>query len=242
MKARVATALGALLGTAALAACHDSTAPRGVDVAVALLSLQGPTLSGTLGFPLISCQLQLTATATGAGDATWLDATFRRFVGKQRTTPADSVRIDAQAVANSWRNASIRSGEAQHASWNVAGSIPFLGELEFRYRPGAEDVKHTKVKYTCGPTITADVAAPAITAISISPSAGQTLRGAQLIVKYTVSAQAGLWQSYVRIGGPCTIEERFNEQLLPMVVHQMFLWVPSDCAFGVPFTVFVSVT
>ena len=235
----------ALLVAAVLSACGgDSTAPRpSIDVAVALSSTLGPSSNtDAQGNPLISCQLQLAATASGEGSAAWLDGMFRVFVGKNRKTPVDSFAIEASDIQQAWSGSTIKPGDTQHSVWNVSANIPFGGELEFRYRPNAtNDTKRAKVSFTCGPTIAPDAAPPVVASITMTPPSGELPAGAPLNVTYSASAQAGLWQTVVRVTGPCIVEKRFAEQLQTTVTHQLSIPMPGDCQLGIPITVVVAV-
>jgi hypothetical protein len=229
--------LVAVLAAVTLAACRDSTAPPpNVDLALALASTQGPTIStDAFGNPTISCRVQLTAAASGRGSASWLGATIRIFTGKERKDPVESRTIEASTVAASWNAAAIAAGETQHSTWNVSRSIPFAGELEFRYGVDGGDVKRAKVSFTCGPTIAPDAGPPIVTFVNILPSSGAIRLGTRLDVSYQVSAPAGVWQTYFRITGPCFLEERFTEQLQPVITHEVLgVSLPTDCALGVP--------
>src|SRR5262245_66607307 len=85
----------------ALAAC-DSTAPRDtLDVTIALASTGGPTISSNVdGTPRVSCQLNFSLTASGKVNATWENAIYRFYIGKDRTTAADTSVIGVADVVD----------------------------------------------------------------------------------------------------------------------------------------------
>jgi hypothetical protein len=99
----------------ALAACSDSTSPRAsLDVKIALASTGGPTMSSDAdGNPQVACQLNFSLTASGKVNATWEDAIYRFYVGKDRTTPVDTLLIPSSDIAQGW-GAQITPGEGSN--------------------------------------------------------------------------------------------------------------------------------
>src|SRR3712207_5485851 len=168
--------LAGLLGLVVLSACRDGTAPDpGVDVAIGVSRFTGPTVTETVDGPLVNCDVELRASATGKGSATWLDATFRIYLLADLTTPVDSSVVDAGEIRQAWGADEIATGETVESLWGIASPIPLAAELEFRYQPSlGRNAKSSKVRFSCGPTIAPNTAPPAITALSVTRSEEHT--------------------------------------------------------------------
>jgi hypothetical protein len=234
---RVSVIAALLLVT--LSACGDETAPRPpVDVALNVSEFQGPLIgAGGTGDPTLRCEFTLTASARGRGTATWHEATFRTYVGKDRSTPVDSVTLAAADVRSAWGGDAIPAGETRRSRWFTESGIPFAGELEFRYEAGGR-TGSTKTRFNCGPEVPPDATPPEISALSVTPPTGYLEAGQPISVSYTVTAQTGVWMTGVRISGPCQVEHAFVEGLQPSLTRTVAIPL-DDCALGVPMDVYV---
>lgn len=222
----------------ALAACGDSTGPAAsVDVTVSLLSLQGPTLSvGSDSIPRIACNVDVRATATGAGRATWGDATLLLFVGKERSAPVDSVVVPASTVQSAWGKADIGPGETEESGGQFAANIPFGGEIRYRYLPQGSGARTAVINFDCGPAPDATTPPPVITAFSVEPPTGPVQPGDTIKVDYSATSGLGLWETTIALSGPCTARWIFAEGLQQSVTRVARLPVPTSCRLGVPLT------
>jgi hypothetical protein len=223
----------------ALSACRDGTAPDpGVDIAISVSEFNGPTLSEDADGPVITCDIGLRAVASGKGSATWLDATFKVYLGADRTTPVDSAVFSDSEIREAWGGDAIAAGETRQSQWTLAAPIPLSATLEFRYQPSiGHNVKSTKVSFSCAPTIPPNAAPPEISALSVTPPSGEIPVGGPLEVSYAASGQAGLWLTDVRVSGPCETRVAFAERLQTSAARTARVPLPPECRLGVPITV-----
>ncbi|PYP61088.1 MAG: hypothetical protein DMD44_00090, partial [Gemmatimonadetes bacterium] len=126
-----------------LAACSDAAGPgASIDVTVSLVTLLGPTLSvGADSAPRIACSVDVRATATGTGRATWGDATLRLFAGKNRSTPVDTIVVPASTVQSAWGKPDIGPGESEQSRAQFGANLPFGGEIRYHYSPDGGGVR-----------------------------------------------------------------------------------------------------
>jgi len=222
----------------ALAACRDATSPRtSLDVKIALASTGGPTMSSDAdGNPLLTCQLNFSLTASGKVNATWEDAIYRFYAGKDRTTARDTLLIPSADVAQGW-GAQITPGERQQSTWNVTAGLPFGGEIDFRYRPNGGSVKTTAVKFECATAGVLNAAPPTITSLTVQPPSGELPAGDSLKVNFNVNAPAGVLQVKLSVSGPCTYERIIGGQLQPTLAQTLVVPLGANCQLNVPLTV-----
>ena len=146
---------GLILSVAAsLLACGNATAPRDpfsvaiiVDEASAARVETDPS-----GAQLITCNLNLSAHATGSGTATWEDATARFFFGPDRTSRIQSIFVPRDDARQLWGDEAITARAAQRTAVQLSGNGPFSTDIEFRYRVNGGDVKSATVAFDCGRT------------------------------------------------------------------------------------------
>jgi hypothetical protein len=238
---RCCTPLLAAAMALALGACGDSTGPhKTLDVQIALTSTGGPTISSDAnGTQQLTCQLNFSLTAAGNVSATWDNAVYRFYVGKNRTTPADTLVISSDDIVRGW-GTPITPGETKQSTWNVAATVPFAGEIEFRYRPEGGGVKGAKVAFECAPPGATTAAPPTITSLSIQPPSGELPAGAPVNVSFDVAAPAGLWQLSLSVSGPCTYQRKIDEQLQTTLTQTLVVQLPNSCQLNVPLTVTVA--
>jgi len=226
----------------AVAACSDSTAPRDtLDVTIALASTGGPTISSNVdGTPRVSCQLNFSLTASGKVNATWENAIYRFYIGKNRTTAADTSVIGVADVADAW-GAQITPGEPKQSTWDVSAGVPFGGEIDFRYRPTGSDVKTAVVKFECAPPGVANAAPPTISSLTVQPPSGELQAGAPLNVSFDVAAPAGVFQLALVASGPCAYQRIIGEQLQTTLTQMLAVQLPvANCQLNVPLTITVA--
>jgi hypothetical protein len=149
-RSRIRVLAGAL---ALAAACGDGIAPRETIVDVTLVSLVGPTVATDAnGVQTISCEIELSAIAAGAGAATWLDATSRVWPVADPSTGGSTTQIGAEIVRQVWGFEEIFADETQTSRWIATHTSPFSATLDFRYRasPGGR-ILSSGVAFTCSP-------------------------------------------------------------------------------------------
>jgi hypothetical protein len=220
--------------------CGDATGPDPeLQVKVTLSTFSGPAYgSNPAGEATVNCGFGLTAVATGEGTATWGSATYRVFIGGDRSAPVDTVILEASDIADSWDSPQITAGQNQTASWEVSSGIPFAAAFEFRYSAHGK-TKSTKVDFDCSPPISTTAAPPLVTALTVVPPSGELPAGAPLTVSYAAEAGNGLWQTRVRINGPCEVEQLFPEQAKTSTSHSLSIRLPASCQLGLPIIIIV---
>ena len=232
---RLASVTSVLGAAAALAAAcgGDSTGPApDVTVAITLTQLTGPNISDLgAGQQRVECDINLSASATGAARATWLDATLFLYAGTARTTPVDSTLIPATEIQRSWGASDIGPGDTQQSGWRISAALPFGAALAYRYQPPTGGVRSTRVTFTCGPEI-ANPQPPTISGLSVQPPGSEIEPGGTLIVHYIAESDVGLWSSSVKTSGACTLEQNFSERLLRSSERTVSLVIPGTCTVG----------
>jgi len=240
-------AAAALALALAAAACRDSTNPGAdggprptVDVTVAVSQMHGPSLSTDPdGTVRIQCTVNLQAVATGSGSASWEDATFRWYAGKDRSVALDSEVVAASKVHSSWGRPEIGAGQTQRSGgWSLSAVVPFALRIEYRYRaPGAGAPKTTRVDFDCEPAVSASTPPPVVTALAVQPAAGEIDAGGEIAVTYAAESEAGLRQTAVVVTGPCGVQRLFNEALQRTVTRTVHITLPAECRLGMPISV-----
>ncbi len=239
--------LSGILGIASLASllsCNDSTGPggggSGAGVVEVRVTSTGRPIVGVdqqSGGPSIRCDVNLEASARGSGRIDWKDATFRWYVGASGTEEFDAVTVPATTVAISWGANTIAPGERKTAAWSFGASIPFNATVEYGYlTEDGTDTTTAPVGFSCSPQIPANAGPPTLTGLTFSPASGEVQAGDTLRLSFVADAQAGMWQSQVRIQGPCDTTFNFVEVAAKHVAHPITWVVPPGCALGPVFT------
>jgi len=145
--------VAALASTILLAACGDSTAPR-ESLRVEITVDQVPTArveTSQSGQKTITCDLGLTARATGVGSAVWEDGVARFYFGTDRTTPPDSILVPRDHTSLFWGGSAISPSAPQRTGLEVSGTSPFTTSFDFRYRANDGAVKTASITFDCRP-------------------------------------------------------------------------------------------
>ena len=139
---------------ASLLACGDATAPQeAFSVAIIVDEASGARVeTDPSGGQLITCDLNLSAHATGSGTATWEDATALFYFGSDRTSRIQSIFVPRDDARQLWGDEAISARAAQRTAVQVSGNGPFSTAIEFRYRVNGGDVKSASVAFDCGRT------------------------------------------------------------------------------------------
>jgi hypothetical protein len=161
IRCRPTPALAFVAGLAAtllLAACGDSTSPdRSLSVAITLDEVPTARVETMQsGGQIITCDLGLTARATGVGTAVWEDGIARFYFGNDRTTPPDSIFVPRDHARLLWGGAPISPSAPQKTGLEVSGTSPFTTSLDFRYRANDGAVKTASITFDCRPNIGLD--------------------------------------------------------------------------------------
>jgi hypothetical protein len=222
-------------------ACHDSTGPApgsDVNVAVALMKLTGPSFAtgpAPDNLPALSCDADLQAANTGSGGATWREATFFLYAGKDRSTPVDSVVFPAADMQNAWGSPQIGGGQTQQSRWHVTVTVPWAATFAYHYASSSGGaVKTASVSFNCGPIPPATAPPPTITSLSVQAPALGLQPGDTLGVSYAATGQAGLWATTIRLSGPCDVRRIVAETLQVSITNTLRIPLPSSCRVGMP--------
>lgn len=225
-----------------VAGCSDSTglgAEKGATVSVAVSSISGPDLTVDLqGNPQVRCQVHLTASTTGEGNASWMDGELLFYFGRDRSAPVDSVPLTKQEISDSWGSETLRLGASQQSTWDVWADFPFEAVLDFGYTTAGQ-TKHVRTRVLCSPPINASTPAPTISPITMTPSSGELSAGAPASVSFDIDAPAGLWQTSIHLTSPCLWDTTIRESLQFHATHHVDVPIPGSCQLGVPIAVTV---
>lgn len=235
-------ASGLLLWSLGLAACaadgptDPAESPASIRIDLSVTQLDPPSITESQsGLAIITCRPELSAFAKGSGRATWLDATFKWYVGRDRSVAVDSAIVAAPGVQKSWGRMTIGADESQTSLWDVSASVPYAMTIDYRYQPDAEsEVKTAIVTFTCGPEASADAPPPEVTSIEIRAPAGEVAPADTLVITYSATSEVGLWQTFLVLSGPCVVDLRFMERLASSVTRTALLPIPADCTVGEP--------
>ena len=201
---------------------------------VTATAVRGPFYETTAeGRSVIRCEVDLRAAASGAGKARWLDATFLYYFGKERTTPTDSAVLPAAEIVDSWGGpALMASGEVRESGWEIGAYAPFELAIEYHYSgESGGKPKTARVEFQCGPQVPADAPPPAVSSLTVAPTA-DVEPGDTIVVTYTATSTMGLWQTAVVLEGACEAYKLFDERLATTATHTVALIVPANCQLG----------
>lgn len=239
-QSRVGSCALVFLAGAIVVSCREVTAPpdQNARFTVAVTEVVGPSFSSdSSGRQLIACDLTLQANNAASQRAAWLDATFGFYLPGDSTTPFSVDTLPAAAIAASWGADSIGPGAAQVAYWHLSATVPFALRIRFSYQLAHGATGTTEVATSCEPT-TVPGPPPVITTLTYQPDTLEP--GDTLHLSYAATSSVELWESVIRISGPCDTTLLIPEQLRLAVAHEIALVMPPGCALGVPLAVTAS--
>ncbi len=234
-------ACATLLGVAA-SACRDTTAPT-IGVVVGVYSQATPVLTAdSSGFPVLQCEVQFSAQATGSGSATWMDATYYFYAGANRSTPQDSGVIPAATVQQTWGRATIAPGNELVSAWRFTAEMPFGVAVAYRYQVSRRPVQTARVAFSCGPDSLPGGVPPTITVATVDTSR-PVQPGDSLHLHVSATSPAGLWATVVEIvgAGTCYTYRAFSDSLDASSSRALAVRVPPSCPIGSRLPVSVTV-
>lgn len=228
-----------LLLVAVALACADATGPADrFDVAIYTRQPVPPVITETAAGVRIACFIGFIAQGSGRGSATWDGATFRWFVGADRSRPVDSARVAREEVGLLWPSADVPVGRSDSTLVRFESSLPFELEAAFRFRrPGEGAPDTTTVRATCGTQPAGAAGLPSVRITSITASSDSVETGDTIVVAYEVAAPQGLWESGVEITAPFQRLAPVAEQGRTASVRQAQFVVPPGVPSGTLFTV-----
>lgn len=225
----------------AVVACGDATAPpQPLALELSVYHVDTPVIDTTDdGFPIMICEVEFRADASGAGSAEWLGAKALWYAGTDRTTPLDSSVVSASEVRAAWQKTGIAAGETQFSVWTFTYGAPFTASVEYSYKPEGDDAKEAVVEFDCGPTTDPAAPEPSITELTAAAVADELEPGDTLTVDYTVTSPTGIWQTAVALSGPCEVQQLFAEHLETSLTRSARIPLPAECRLDVPIDVAV---
>ena len=228
----------AFLAAGALTACSDTTGPGFAVTLVGRVSQQ--TVTENPDGPILRCDVELDAIATGDGHATWQSGVFRWYLGVDRTAPIDSQPVSSDDVRANWGSPTLRAGRTS-SPWFFQAGVPFEVEIALSYTvDGATRSDTATTRVACGAVPpAAGVARPTVTDVRITPATGDLEPGDSVTVTYTASSALGLWTTAVAISGPFDARQTFTEQQQKSRVRTATFPVPPGARPGARLTVAV---
>lgn len=223
-------------------ACGDATGPGSpVVVAVHVEQFRGPSLRYTPDSePTIGCGADVRATATGSGTATWLRATVDFFGDKGGKRLLGTATFPDSDVQSAWGQPDIAAGESQRSRISAAASEPFHAVVHYSYRPGSGPIQSADLDIDCGPAIPADTPAPSVTALAVQSDTSPLQPGGTLRISYTATSTVGLWETIVRMTGPCDVKQVLPDSLKRSITRTVRIPIPAGCRLGIPIGVSVA--
>lgn len=218
-------------------ACGDSSTPpvaEPFDLRLAIQQVYPPQTFLLMDGPAIECGVDITATATGSGEASWEGATFYWFAGPERIEPIDSMRVSGTSVRASWKTPTIvGNAGASEAAWDFSGRAPFEAELHFRYRVAGEAASRTSaLRFPCGPGIPPGGAErPVVEVLELrGAESGEVEPGDTLHVRYAASSAFGLWITGAIVEDAFAFQVGFFDGMEMGAEHEVRLIVPTGGA------------
>lgn len=233
---------GAIVLAFAVASCGgDSTAPKsGVVVTLTADSpAPDPVITDTPNGPQITCNINLTATATGKGVAAWGGATTYWYIGPDRSTAVDTSTNGSDEVVQGFLGrGGISAGETLHTTWYFYNGAPFEVSIGFGYTTdnGKTDIAWTH--FRCGPDA-ATAVTPTVTQVSLTATTGAIKPGDTLSVSYSETSSSGVWSSIIDASGAFLSTHIIGEHLATTVNRTVQIVVPGQLNSGVPLTISV---
>jgi hypothetical protein len=238
-----ARAIGCAAALAVLASCGGekatNVAPKpntDVEVAMSTASVAGPYLHvADDGGPSVECQVDFVLKARGTGLVTWQEATFRVHDLRDTTRVLGAAAVGFDVLAQALPSQRVTDGQAIRTSWRFTMGAGYVAEFELRYSPGVGGASRiTTAWFRCAPPSATNTALPAITKLTITPSAGTITSSTLLKIDVEGSTPAGALYTGVRITGPCVLDDGSIENFQPAVTRTFLIRLPYPCQLGVP--------
>lgn len=230
------------LAAALVAACDSATRPS-PTVDVRLTAHVDPyyVQINPDGLPVIHCNANVVVLATGNASALWQDGVLRFYTGASRNTALDSLPLTHDEVTGALGGDSLPPGESQDVWVQLHAPLPFIAELELRYRISGTQRRDTAAaRFTCGPVPPSGAEGPpTLSNISVRTSGTPLEFGDTLIVSYTASSAYAIWATAVQVSGAFSETRFVNGSLAPSVSHTVRIVVPPAAVMTVPITLTV---
>lgn len=239
-------ALCTLAGSIALG-CSSPSEPGGGgggagDVKLEVVSVTPPVDSADAnGIAFLTCGVSLKATLEQGTSVSWRGAIFRFYPGTDTSVAFDSLQLGPLDAADSWGGAPLTNRGPALSDWRFYATIPFTVVLDYTYQRQDNSTATTRQRsFTCSPTIPAGAAAPVVSNVSVTPSSGTVQPGDFVKVTFTVSAEAGLWQTAALLQGVCdTVRFLPGHLAKGATTLQALIPVSPSCSLGAPLGVSV---
>lgn len=239
---RPALSLGGSFLCAILAtvACSSPTEPGdGFGVELSPRVPDPPRVIDTPNGPIIECVVGFLAQASGTGAATWHGVTFRYFTGFDRSAPTDSQRVDNSGWFPIWTADTISAAKPDTSWWTFSAGEPFEIEGEFAYVTPRGAAKSAKSRVACGPIATASSTGPTVRLLSITATDDTVETGDTLIIEYSATGTAGVWESGVAFAGAFSGQRGYSDGYRTSFTRTTHYVVPPGVRSGLPVLVAV---
>lgn len=238
---RPAKALAGLIAIAILgiAACTAPTEPSGFRVALSTSMPDAPQVIDSPNGPIIECLVGFVAQASGAGAATWQGAMFRYYTGIDRSAPTDSQRVDNSSWFPIWSADTITAARSDTSWWTFSAGTPFEIEGEFEYVTPRGTAKSASRRVACGPKAATSSAAPTVRLLSITATDDTVETGDTLVIEYSATGAAGVWESGVAFEGAFSGQRGYSDGYRTSFTRSARYVVPPGVRSGVPVAVAV---
>lgn len=212
-----------------------------VDLSVTSQDAPVITDDAVNGGSTIACTVNFAAVTNGPGAATWLGGTLRFYSGSDRTTPVQTLSISQDTARMGWANVVLPAGQTQRATWIFTNGVPFSAEIEFTFKPDGVNTIQTssKAAFDCMLPAPANAVPPTVTPLKLSPAGTVVIAGLPLTVDFSAVAAASLFETYVRVTGPCTVYRAFADKLVSSTAHSIDITLEHPCRLNTPMTVTV---
>ena len=226
-----------LFAAALLGACGgDRSTPSAplpdVSVSTSVASVSPPQVRWTSQVE-VSCDVSLSAQATGTGAGTWGDAVIEFYDLRDTTRVLGTVSIQASDLKSAWRQDTISGGQSAGSRWFMTGSTAFGATFRMRYQT-AGTTRTSSTSLRCAPPTATVGTPPTITSIAANPSSGTIDVLTPINVPFTANTPAGALYSIVRATGACTAEWGWAENFEASVSSTPALTLGWPCQLGVP--------
>ncbi len=213
-----------------------------LDVATSAAIATGPQILFYADSFRVACGVDVTVTATGTDTATWVDGEMRLYYGTDRSVPLDSMPVSLSDIQVAGGKSPIVPGQIQTLRLYPQSGAPFSADIELRYKPFHAGNKTATASLDCGPKVPPGTPAPTIDSISVTHASASLQPSDTVTVNYKVTSPVGVWQTTVDLTGPCTIHEKYQNDLQTTLNASVRIPIPAACQLGVPITATVSAT
>lgn len=230
-----------MLAASAVVACRDSTAPPdGVRVSLNVVTGTPRIELDDDGSTAFRCGVSLEAVASGKGSATWTSGALLLYMGRDRSTPMDTLHLSADQLASMFEAPGMAADRTRRVTIFVAVYVPFEITFAFDYEDDATGVVRTaETSFRCGPDVPATGRPPVITELTVSPPVGLEA-GQSFGVEVTAQGEVGIVALEVTLSGACAAHHTQPVLFEKSVTRTFAVAVPIPCRTDRPLDIEVT--